>query len=300
MNHTKIKVRHLTQVYSSGKGIFNISFDINAGEVFGYLGPNGAGKTTTIRNLMGFTNADMGVAQIEGMDCRKDAHTLQQNIGYIPGEITFFDNMHAYEFISYMADLRRMDDDRLTTALIDMFDLDISPKIKKMSKGMKQKVAIITAFMHDPDIYILDEPTSGLDPLMQSVFLDLIHEEKRRGKTILMSSHSFDEVEKCCDRAGIIKEGRIVSIKDIKSLREMTHNSYIFTVDKENDVQRIIDSKLDAIKIDSHRVRVDVGHDLSEMFQILSAFSVNGMQAKPLSLERVFMEYYKKDGELDE
>lgn len=191
----KLIVSDLTQIYKSGRGIFDVSFTISKGEVFGYLGPNGAGKTTTIRNILGFTNATKGYVTINGMDTRKHPEKIQQSVGYLPGEISFFDHMTGEQFIKFNGQMNHHEDMTRAEALIKLFELDASVKIKRMSKGMKQKVAIVSAFMHDPEILILDEPTSGLDPLMQKIFLDLINAEKLRGKTILMSSHSFDEVE---------------------------------------------------------------------------------------------------------
>ena len=292
-----IKVEDLTHVYPSGKGIFDVTFNIERGEAFGYLGPNGAGKTTTIRNLMGFCNANSGVAMIDGHDCRKKAHFLQCMIGYLPGEIAFFDAMTGIEFLKFLCNMRRMRDDTRMYEMVKMFELDPTGRIKKMSKGMKQKLGIVAAFMHDPEIYILDEPSSGLDPLMQTVFLDLIETEKKRGKTILMSSHSFDEVERCCDRAGIIKDGRIVSIQDIASLKKIKRNVYIFTVARTSDCDRIMGSNLNTKRISDHRVAVEIKDNFNDMFNLLSGCNVTNMEVKPQTLENVFMKYYKKDGE---
>jgi len=291
-----LKVENLTQVYPSGKGIFDVTFNIERGEAFGYLGPNGSGKTTTIRNLMGFCNADSGIAMIDGLDCRKKAHDIQNLIGYLPGEIAFFDAMTGNEFLKFLGNMRKMSNKNRMNEMLDTFELDPSGKIKKMSKGMKQKLGIVAAFMHDPDIYILDEPTSGLDPLMKMVFLDLLDVEKKRGKTIFMSSHSFDEVERCCDRAGIIKDGRIVSIQDIASLKKIKSNIYIFTVAKKSDCDQIMRSNLNAKRMSDHRVRIDIKDEYSEMFALLSRCNVTNMEVKPQTLEKVFMKYYHKDG----
>ena len=199
-----IKVESLVRDYGGGKGVFDISFHVKQGEAFGFLGPNGAGKTTTIRHLMGFLKPRSGSCTMGGLDCWRDRDKVQARLGYIPGEISFFE--------------------------------DIS-KIKKMSKGMKQKLGIVAAFMHDPDILILDEPTSGLDPLMQSRFIDLIADEKKHGKTILMSSHMFEEVERTCDRVGIIRQGRMVAVDDAAALRERHTRNYTVTLANESDAQ---------------------------------------------------------------
>lgn len=175
-----IKIENLTKDYGNGKGVFDLSFVVKEGEVFGFLGPNGAGKTTTIRNLMGFIKPDGGKCYINNLDCFNSASEIQKKVGYIPGEISFMSDMTGIEFIKFMADYRGLKDLSKAYQLIERFDLDPKGNIKKMSKGMKQKIGIVIAFMHDPEILILDESTSGLDPLMQSRFIDLIKEEKER------------------------------------------------------------------------------------------------------------------------
>lgn len=207
-----ISIEKLTRDYGDGKGIFDVSFGVGNGEVFGFLGPNGAGKTTTIRHLMGFIRPKTGKCTISGLDCWTQSSEIQKNLGYIPGEINFFDDMSGTEFLDFSAKYRGFQDSGRKKALLERFELNPKGKIKKMSKGMKQKIGIVAAFMHDPDILILDEPTSGLDPLMQSRFVELIAEEKKRGKTILLSSHMFEEVERTCDRIGIIREGKLAAV----------------------------------------------------------------------------------------
>lgn len=292
-----IKVSDLTQIYKSGKGIFDVSFEIKEGEVFGYLGPNGAGKTTTIRNLLGFANATKGNATINGLDCRKDAAKLQNSIGYLPGEIAFFENMTGIEFLKFMGNMRGTKDTSKRDELIDRLELDISGKIRKMSKGMKQKIGIITAFMHDPAIYILDEPTSGLDPLMKNIFLDMVDDEKSRGKTIMMSSHIFEEVQRSCDRAGIIRDGKIVALEDINSLNRMKSEIFIVKLSDSKDITKLLSSKLAVEKLSKNKVQIIVNQNYREFFEILSACNVIGLESKQQSLEDVFMKYYGKAGE---
>ena len=228
-----IQLDRLTRDYGGGKGIFDLSFEVDRGEVFGFLGPNGAGKTTTIRHLMGFLKAVSGTCAIDGMDPWAQRDRIQARLGYIPGEISFFSDMTGAEFLRFAASYRGLASTERQRALLERFELDPRGKIKKMSKGMKQKLGIVTAFMHDPDILILDEPTSGLDPLMQSRFIDLIAEEKRRGKTILMSSHIFEEVERTCDRVGIIRQGRLVAVDAVEALRQRHVRPYTVTLESE-------------------------------------------------------------------
>lgn len=226
-----LQIDHLTRDYGNGKGIFDVSFSVGEGEVFGFLGPNGAGKTTTIRHLMGFIRPKKGCCRIDGKDCWKARAEIQQHLGYIPGEINFFDDMSGREFLRFMARYRQIPAENRQKELLERFELNPKGKIKKMSKGMKQKLGIVAALMHDPQILILDEPTSGLDPLMQNLFIQLIAEEKARGKTILLSSHMFEEVERTCDRIGIIRQGRMVAIDSVDTLRSRHLRTYTVQLD---------------------------------------------------------------------
>ncbi len=232
-----IKVESLVRDYGGGKGVFDISFHVKQGEAFGFLGPNGAGKTTTIRHLMGFLKPRSGSCTMGGLDCWRDRDKVQARLGYIPGEISFFEDISGAEFLKFIAEYRRIGTQNRKGELLERFELNPKTKIKKMSKGMKQKLGIVAAFMHDPDILILDEPTSGLDPLMQSRFIDLIADEKKHGKTILMSSHMFEEVERTCDRIGIIRQGRMVAVDDAAALRERHTRNYTVTLANESDAQ---------------------------------------------------------------
>lgn len=295
-----IEIKNLTQTYRSGKGVFDLNFSIKEGEVFGYLGPNGAGKTTTIRNLLGFSNADSGTATINSVDCRKNTAKLQGMIGYLPGEMAFLDNMTGIEFLKFMGSMRKTKDVTRRDYLIELMELEPRGKIKKMSKGMKQKLGIITAFMHDPAVYILDEPSSGLDPFMQVKLMDLLREEKSRGKTIMMSSHIFEEVQMICDRAGIIRDGRIAAIEDVHSLNAMKQTHYIVNLAKTSDMLKITSSDLEAIVLNENKVEISVGENYREMFNLLAACNVTGLESKHPSLEDVFMKYYGEDGETNE
>lgn len=226
-----INIENLTRDYGDGKGVFHVSFQVGEGEVFGFLGPNGAGKTTTIRHLMGFIKAREGKCTIKNWDCWENREKIQNNLGYIPGEISFFEDMTGTEFLKFIAKYRNIGQESREKELLERFELNPKGKIKKMSKGMKQKIGIAVAFMHDPEILILDEPTSGLDPLMQNRFIELITEEKKRGKTILLSSHMFEEVERTCDRVGIIRAGKLVTVDSIETLRERHIRPYTVTLE---------------------------------------------------------------------
>ncbi len=266
-----IEVNNLTQIYPSGKGIFNISFSIKKGSVYGCLGPNGAGKTTMIRNILGFANAKAGSATIKGM-----------------------------EFLRFIGDLRGLKETKRRDELIERFELDATGKLRKMSKGMKQKVAIVAAFMHEPEIYILDEPTSGLDPLMQNRFLDLLDEEKGRGSTILMSSHVFDEIQRSCDYVGIIREGKMVADETVLNITAMKEDNYVIKLRDVDSVNMLMNSHFNGELVGQKKVQLTVKQNYNEFFELLSSVNVIGLEAKQQSLENVFMKYYGKEGSLNE
>lgn len=259
-----IKINNLTKDYGNKKGIFNVNISIKKGEVFGFLGPNGAGKTTTIRNLMGFIRPDSGTCSILGMDCFKESEKIKEKLGYLAGEIAFFDDLTGIKLLNFLADMKGIKDKRKMNELIERFELDPRGKVKKMSKGMKQKIGIISAFMSDAEVFILDEPTSGLDPLMQNRFVDLVLEEKKKGKTILMSSHIFEEIEKTCDRTAIIRNGKIVAIEDMDSLSKKRNKTYIISLSNKNEVEKIKKDNFNIKNIDGLNVSISVKNNISE------------------------------------
>ncbi|MEX1378243.1 MAG: ABC transporter ATP-binding protein [Eubacteriales bacterium] len=287
-----IEINGLNYVYPSKKGIYDVTFSVKKGEVFGYLGPNGAGKTTTIRSLLGFVAPAEGSCRINGLDCWKDACEIQKMVGYLPGEMNLLDSMNGIEFLKFMGDMRCMKDFTRMDSLIERFDLDTSGKIKKMSKGMKQKLGIIAAFMHDPDVYILDEPTSGLDPLMQIEFSELIDEENKKGKTILMSSHIFEEVQKSCSRVGIIKDGRIAAIEDVKELIAQKTKTYLVTLGSSKDVDFILKSEFESEKVNENTVKISTVYPFKDFYKMLLQCDVISLDSQQMSLENAFMKYY--------
>lgn len=287
-----IEIKGLTKDYGNGKGIFDVSFEIEKGEVFGYLGPNGAGKTTSIRHLLGFIVPTVGTCIINGMDCSKEIDKIQKEVGYIPGEINLMEEITGIQFIKFMAEYRGMKDLGRADELIKRFDLDPSGRIKKMSKGMKQKIGLVVAFMHDPDVLILDEPTSGLDPLMQNEFVDLILEEKKRGKTILMSSHMFEEVEKTCDRVGIIRQGHMVSVEDIDVLKQSKQKKYLITFKNSEDVERFKQCNFSVAEVSGNTVEVVITKEINELIDCLNKYEIINLDVVNQSLEEVFMQFY--------
>ena len=287
-----IEIKNLTKDYGDKKGIFNINFSVRKGEVLGFLGPNGAGKTTTIRHLMGFSKADKGNCSINGLNCFDYSSEIQRSLGYLPGEIAFLDDMIGRKFIKFVAEMKGIKDLSRAEELIKRFDLNPSGKIKKMSKGMKQKIGIICAFMQEPDILILDEPTSGWDPLIQNEFIKLIAEEKEKGRTILMSSHSFEEIEKTCDRAAIIKEGQIVSVENISTLKESKQKIYNITFENVNMANEFIKEGFKVKDVNENNVTIAIKGDIMPFIKALTKYKVLNLESYTQSLEDLFMHFY--------
>ncbi|MDR2967700.1 MAG: ABC transporter ATP-binding protein [Methanobacteriaceae archaeon] len=290
-----IKIENLTKDYGSHKGIFDVSFQIKEGEVFGFLGPNGAGKTTTIRHLMGFIKQNSGECYINDLNCFINASIIQENTGYIPGEIAFIDGMTGIKFIKFLADYRGLKDLTKAHELIERFDLDPKDNIKKMSKGTKQKLGIIVALMHDPKIIILDEPTSGLDPLMQNKFIELILEEKKKGKTILMSSHTFEEVEKTCDRVAIIKAGEIVVIDTIANLKKTKSKKFTITFHDKKEIPSFEKEGMEVVNVSNDKVTVLVKNNIKKFIKLINKYDIVDIDEEMQSLEDIFIEFYEGD-----
>lgn len=291
-----IEVDGITKDYGGGKGVFDIHFTVEKGEVLGFLGPNGAGKTTTIRQLMGFIRPDRGAARIGGKDCFAQADEIERSLGYLPGEIAFMEDMTGREFLRFIAGMKGMKDMGRAEELTAYFELDPSGRVKKMSKGMKQKVAIVCAFMQRPDILILDEPTSGLDPLMQNKFTDLILEEKKRGVTILMSSHMFEEVERTCDRAAIIKDGRIAALEKMDHLRMNKRRVFEIRFAQEEDAERFAGEYPAAVR-KGDIVTIRLAGAVDALVKSVSRYPIRDMDIRSQRLEELFMQYYGEEGE---
>ena len=289
-----ISTTALTKDYGKGKGIFDVSIDVAQGEVFGFLGPNGAGKTTTIRNLMGFIKPEKGSCTILGMDCFKEAAKIQREVGYLAGEIAFLDDMSGKQLIQFVAELKGVTDRTRIQELMDRFELDPRGKVKKMSKGMKQKISIIAAFMNDPKVILLDEPTSGLDPLMQNRFIELVLEEKKKGKTILLSSHIFEEVERTCDRTAIIRDGKIAAIEDMESLAKKKKKIYEVTFVNENDIAKIKKTDLKIVGEHGKTLEIERPADLNQFLTQLIQYPLREMNIHTQTLEEIFLHFYGK------
>lgn len=305
-----IKVENLTKDYGHGRGVFNISLSVGKGEVFGFLGPNGAGKSTTIRHIMGFSKPQSGSCNVFGMESFKNYYKILDNVGYLPGEIALPEGLTGWEFIRMMGKLRGAKSDERLNYLLKKFEFDPKMETKKMSLGDKRKLAIVTAFMNDPDVLILDEPTSGLDPVMQQVFVDFIKEEKKRNKTIFLSSHIFNEVEDTCDRIAIIKDGFIVSMFEKNKIKHNENKRYFVKFEKSADYESI-KNKLPKLKnanaefkkpavlsFDNKQLEMVVAvndKNINELVEVLSSKKVQSFYEIKFTLEDYFMRFYKED-----
>lgn len=299
-----IEVQNLTKDYGSGRGVFDVSFSVGKGEVFGFLGPNGAGKSTTIRHLMGFSAPDGGQTLIFGKPTFESYHEILDKVGYIPGEIALPAGLTGWEFIRMMQDMQKIHNAEQLSRMLELFELSdtvLKGDTKRMSLGVKRKLAVVTAFMGDPEVLILDEPTSGLDPVMQNRFIEFIHEEKQRGKTILLSSHIFSEIDSTCDRIAIIKDGKIVSEFVADDLKHASEKFYNIEFETEEDKKSFLvkASAIPSLKITKDEERtvflsVDDA-DMNATIGMLSEFTVMKFSNRRESLEDYFMKFYKED-----
>lgn len=300
-----IEVKDLTKDYGSGRGVFNVSLSVNKGEVFGFLGPNGAGKSTTIRHLMGFSKPDNGETYIFGKPTFEKYYEVLSKVGYIPGEIALPQGLTGWEFIRMMQSMQKIENKARLNELLEIFELadaELRGETKRMSLGVKRKLAVVTAFMSDPEVLILDEPTSGLDPVMQENFIRFIHEEKERGKTILLSSHIFSEIDSTCDRIAIIKDGKIVSEFIADDLKHAALKYYSIGFKDEQSEIKFIESgkKLKTFSVEKTEEGnvVDVSFedgDLNAVIALASDLGATGFSNRRESLEDYFMKFYKEE-----
>ena len=297
-----LQIENLTKDYGFNRGVFDATFNVEKGEVYGFLGPNGAGKTTTIRHIMGFSKPQKGRTLVNGQDSWKYYHQIQRTLGYLPGEIALPERLTGTQFIKMMADLRKMSDMTYTKELIQRFELEPAGGLKRMALGMKRKLAIVTAFMHDPDILILDEPTSGLDPIMQDIFIEFIKSEKRRGKTILLSSHIFSEVDATCDKISIIKDGRLVSSFVADDLRHSESKTYKLEFIEKPEFERFLHDapnhksfQIASTKEYRNQVHIHVDDvDINECIAVISTYGLKFFTEIKFTLEDYFMKFYDK------
>lgn len=299
-----LSVSHLTKDYGFGRGVFDVNLHVEKGEVFGFLGPNGAGKSTTIRHLMGFSKPDAGYTKLFGYETFAHYDKVLMRVGYIPGEVALPAGLTGWEFIRMRQSMQHIYHEQRLSDMLTRFELAdnvLRGETKRMSLGVKRKLAVVTAFMSDPEVLILDEPTSGLDPVMQETFIQLIHEEKERGKTILLSSHIFSEIDSTCDRIAIIKDGKIVSEFVADDLKHASRKYYtvVFETSAEKEAfcrqSRAIGS-LCLLTEEAESVFLSVeDRDLNDLIALLSSLAVRSFSNRRETLEDYFMKFYRED-----
>ena len=296
MEHLCLETKDLTKKFGKFTALDHVNLQLRQGEVFGYIGPNGAGKTTTIRLLLGILKPTEGNAKIFGLDPWKDAVEIHKRVAYVPGEMNLWDSLTGGEVIDLFMRLQGKGTPETREKYIRLFELDPSKKCSTYSKGNRQKVALVAAFAADADLLILDEPTTGLDPLMEQVFVSCVEEEKAKGKTILLSSHILSEVERICDRVGIIREGKLVETGTLSELRHLTGTT--MTVETRLPVTGIetVAGVSDAVRKGNVLTFHGDSKETERILSYLLPFGVTKIQSAPATLEDLFLRHYNKEG----
>lgn len=287
-----IETKALTKYYGKSRGIADVDLTVNEGEIFGFTGPNGAGKSTMIRTLLNFIFPTRGSAKVLGLDIVKQTKEIKRQVGYLPGEVDYYDDMSAEELFFYSGRFYKKDYTQNLKELTELFELDTKKKFHSLSLGNKKKVAIIQALMHSPRLLILDEPTSGLDPLMQKRFFTRLQEENKKGATIFFSSHVLSEVQRLCHRVAIIKEGRILKIEDMEELRSNQFRKVSINFSgavPELDIPGIISSHRE-----NHSLHLFFKGDVNELIRVLGHHQLSDIRIEEPTLEEVFIHYYEK------
>ena len=284
-----IECKAVTKSYGSGRGVFDLDLDVRRGEVFGFIGPNGAGKTTTIRLLMDLVRPDRGSIRVAGLDAHRDSLAIKRRVGYLPGELAQFPGVRAAYVIGLLAGLRGGVKEKTITALAKRFDIDLGRKYDELSHGNKQKVALIQAFMHEPELLILDEPTLGLDPLMQREFRTLVRESAAGGTTVFLSSHVLSEVEQICDRVALISRGRLVQVGSLAELSTVRAHRVEARFEGDLSAEDIASLPgVSAAAFDDHHFTCTVQGTIAPLIHRLDKASVVELDSHEMTLEEVF------------
>ncbi len=296
-----IEIRDLTKDYGAGRGIFNENLDIREGEMVGFVGTNGSGKTTTIRNILGFIRPTSGSVKVNGLSSWENASEIAKLVGYVPGEIAFPDLPNGIDFLKCQAEFYGLKDMTYANELIERLQLDPRANLKRMSKGMKQKTALVAALMNDAPLIILDEPTTGLDPLMRVTFLDIIKKEHEKGKTIFMSSHMFEELETTCDRVALINDGHIIDVADMNDIRRRPVKDFKIEFNSDADYKKFQKAGYEIVRLqdeyDQVTIRIAVERT-GELLKTLTGYDVKFISELPYTLEKHFKQILiEKKGE---
>ena len=293
-----IEISHLSKFYGRSRGIEDISIEVRQGDIFGFIGPNGAGKSTTIRILLNLIFPTSGNGRIFGMDMVRDSKKIRSMVGYVPSDANLYDRMRVHEFLKFSADFYGLKDvEKRIGKLTEIFDLDPGRKIPELSMGNRKKVYIIQAIIHQPALLILDEPTPGLDPLIQARFFDLLHEENRNGTTIFFSSHNLNEVQTFCKTVAIIREGKIVNIEEIASLRNKQLKRIRIGFREEIKINELALEGIESTETETAgNIEFLFSGDINELIRKLSSFKMENLTIEEPPLEEIFLHYYKDGG----
>jgi len=287
-----IEVKHLSKYYGKSRGVIDLSFSVEKGEIFGFIGPNGAGKSTTIRTLLALIRPTSGTATIFGKDCIEQAPNIAEKVGYLPGEVYYYDKMRVRDLLHYSASFYGKNCVPNIDRLCKRLDLDQDKRIETLSLGNKKKVGIVQGLLHEPELIILDEPTTGLDPLMQQTFFDILKEENEKGATVLFSSHILSEVQKICSRVAIIREGRLVSIEDISALKQKQVLGVSFEYEGDEAPDLVELKGVSELTVDHNLCRLVFQGDVNELVESLTKINLVSLHIEEPSLESIFMHYY--------
>ncbi|MBN2388373.1 MAG: ABC transporter ATP-binding protein [Anaerolineales bacterium] len=287
-----IEVNHLTKYYGKSRGIVDVSFNVEEGEIFGFIGPNGAGKSTTIRLFLSLIYPTKGEARIFGKDCITFGPEIRQEIGYLPSEVFYYEGMKVLDLLKYSASFYKKDCTQRMQELADLMELDLKRRISDLSYGNKKKVGIVQGLLHQPKLIVLDEPTAGLDPLMQHKFFNLIREENKRGATVFFSSHILGEVQRLCNRVAIIKEGSIIAIQDIKTLQKDNYKKIRVTADGLDEKRFQVEGVTELGK-ENGTVSLFYKGDINVLVQLIGSRKITDLTVEDLTLEEIFMHYYE-------
>jgi ABC-2 type transport system ATP-binding protein len=287
-----IEVDDLTKYYGKSRGIIDVSFGVEKGEIFGFIGPNGAGKSTTIRLLLSLIYPTSGQAKIFGKDCYEFGPEIRQDVGYLPSEVFYYEGMKVIDLLQYSASFYRKDCRQRTHELADIMELDLNRRIEDLSYGNKKKVGIVQGLLHEPSVLLLDEPTSGLDPLMQRKFFDLVRQENAKGATVFFSSHILGEVQRLCSRVAIIKEGSIIDVQDIKTLRRDTYKKIRLEGPGLDEHKFGVDGVMNLEREDGS-IHFFYRGNINAMLKMISEQDVTDVTIEEPTLEEIFMHYYE-------
>ncbi|WP_349407347.1 ABC transporter ATP-binding protein [Pseudalkalibacillus sp. SCS-8] len=289
-----IEVHHLTKYYGKHRAINDLSFTVEEGQVFGFIGPNGAGKSTTIRTLLNFIFPTKGSAKLLGKDIVTETKAIKQEVGYLPSEVHYYENMKVKELLQYSARFYRTQANNRVRELTERLELDVNKRFEDLSFGNRKKVGIVQALLHEPRLLIMDEPTGGLDPLMQHTFFDILLEEKKKGVTIFFSSHILSEVQKMCDRVGIIKEGTLIADDSIENLTKNQFKKVLVLLEENQELKLSINGIIQQEQI-GQTLSILFRGDVHELITALDKASFIDVVIEEPSLDEIFMHYYESD-----